>query len=117
MNTPEQNKTTLEAANAANAVGDYEGFLLHCTADTKWSFVGDRTLTGKDAVRQYMLSTYKEPPQFSVSEMIAERDFVIAIGKITLEDEVNTRTEFSYCDIWRFRDGKIAELTAFVIKG
>lgn len=27
-----------------------------------------------------------------------------------------TRDQFSYCDVWKFRDGKMAELVAFVIE-
>lgn len=106
----------LEAANAAIAEGDYEGFLSYCADDTEWTFVGDRTLRGKDAVRQYMAATYTEPPKFEVATVIAEGDFVTALGEITLEDEDGTPARYSYCDVWRFRGGKMVELKAFVIK-
>lgn len=39
-------KQTLLAANAAIARLDFEGFLAHCTDDTTWTFVGERTLHG-----------------------------------------------------------------------
>jgi ketosteroid isomerase-like protein len=48
----ENNKAILEAANAAIAEGNYEGFLSFCADDTQWTFVGDKTLNGKEAVRQ-----------------------------------------------------------------
>jgi ketosteroid isomerase-like protein len=41
----EKNKATLMKGNAAIAAGDHEGFLVHCTEDTKWVFVGDQTLS------------------------------------------------------------------------
>lgn len=107
----EQNKATLEKANLAITQGEYETFLTHCTEDTEWTFVGDRVLKGKEAVRQYMAKVYKEPPKFSVSTLIAEGDYVTALGEITLDG-----MDYSYCDVWRFRDGKMAELKAFVIK-
>lgn len=44
----EKNKATLEKANAAIAEGDHEGFLSFCTDDTEWTFVGDKTLKGKE---------------------------------------------------------------------
>ena len=112
----EKNKAILEEANAANAAGNYEGFLSFCTDDTKWTFVGDKTLNGKESVRQYMAETYIEPPKFTVANLIAEGDFVTAIGDITLKDENGKADHYSYCDIWRFRDGKMVELRAFVIK-
>lgn len=73
-------------------------------------------LRGKDAVRQWMAATYKEPPKFIVSNLIAEGDFVTALGNITMKDEDDKEAHYSYCDVWRFRNGKMVELIAFVIK-
>lgn len=112
----ENNKAILEEANAAITEGDYEGFLSFCTDDTEWTFVGDRTLKGKEAVRQWMATTYIEPPKFMVATLIAERNFVTALGDITMKDEDGKEAQYSYCDVWRFRSGKMAELKAFVIK-
>ena len=111
-----ENKAILEAANAANAAGDYEGFLAFCADDTEWTFVGDKTLKGKEAVRRWMATAYAEPPKFTVATLIAEGDFVTALGDITMEDEDGKPAHYSYCDVWRFRGGKIAGLRAFVIR-
>lgn len=112
----ESHKVILEKANAAIVEGDFEGFLKFCTEDTEWTFVGDRTLSGKEAVRQWMATAYKEPPRFEVQRMIAEGDFVTAIGEITLKNDEGKPTRYAYCDVWRFRDAKMAELHAFVIE-
>ena len=112
----EKNKAILEKGNAAVAQGNYEGFLSFCADDTEWTFVGDRTLKGKEAVRQYMATAYLEPPKFTVDNSIAEGDFLTILGDITLKDEDGQAVHHSYCDVWRFRDGKIVELKAFVIK-
>jgi len=82
----------------------------------EWTFVGDKTLKGKEAVRQWMAMTYIEPPKFRVANLIAEGDFVTALGDITMKDEDGKAADYSYCDIWRFHGGKIVELRAFVIK-
>ncbi|WP_242063371.1 nuclear transport factor 2 family protein [Nostoc sp. FACHB-892] len=58
----ENNKAILEAANVAIAQGNNEGFLSYCADDTHRTFVGDKTLKGKEAVRQWMATTYIEPP-------------------------------------------------------
>lgn len=110
------NKAILEKANEAVSKGDNEGFLSFCTEDTEWTFVGDRVLRGKEAVRQYMAVEYLEPPQFMVESLIAEGDFVIAIGKINNKDENGKIAAYDYCDVWRFENGKMAALKAFVIK-
>jgi ketosteroid isomerase-like protein len=112
----ENNKVILEEANAAIAQGNYEKFLSFCTDDTEWTFVGDRTLKGKEAVRQWMATTYVEPPKFRVAHFIAEGNFVTALGEITLKDKDGKATDYSYCDVWHFREGQMVELKAFVIK-
>ncbi|MGH2412443.1 MAG: nuclear transport factor 2 family protein [Microcystaceae cyanobacterium] len=111
----ERNKTILEEANAAIVAGNNEGFLDFCADDTEWTFVGDKTLKGKEAVRQWMAQTYVEPPKFALANLIAEGDFVVALGNITTKDEAGKAALSSYCDVWRFRGGKIVELKAFVI--
>lgn len=109
------NKTILMKANAAVTAGDNEGFLQYCTEDTTWTFVGEQTLTGKSSVRKYISKAYQEPPKFTIENLIAEGDFVTAVGKITTKNKNGEEVENAYCDIWRFRDGKMAELKAFVI--
>ncbi len=112
----EKNKAILEEANAAVAEGNYEEFLSFCADDTEWTFVGDKTLKGKEAVRQYMAATYIEPPKFTVDNSIAEGEFLTVLGDITLKDKDGKAVHHSYCDFWRFRGDKIVELKAFVIK-
>lgn len=108
-------KEVLQLANTALLDGDFEGFLRFCTDDTVWNFVGDRTLEGKAAVRDYMHATYGGPPEFEIHQMIEEGDVLTAVGEITLQDETGAAIRYAACDIWRFRDGKMAELRAFVI--
>jgi uncharacterized protein len=111
----EANKSILEKANVAIVKRNFEGFLRFCTEDTEWTFVGERTLKGKEAVRKWMTETYIEAPKFDVHRMVAEDDFVIAIGEITLKDDKGAATRHEYCDVWRFDDGLMAELRAFVV--
>jgi uncharacterized protein (TIGR02246 family) len=112
----DSNKMVLEKANAAITAGDYEGFLSYCTTDTEWTFVGEQTLRGKEAVRQWMATAYQKPPTFRVERLIAEDDFVTALGTIMLPDDSGQEVEHAYCDVWRFIDGEMAALRAFVLK-
>jgi ketosteroid isomerase-like protein len=108
------NKAILLKANAAITDGNHEAFLAFCTDDTEWEFVGDQTLHGKQAVRAYLKKVYVEPPKFMVGNLIAEGDYLTAIGKISLKDENGQLTNYDYCDVWQFREGKMAKLKAFV---
>ena len=112
----ESHKAVLAKANAAIVRGDFEGFLQLCTEGTTWTFVGARTLHGKQAVREWMESAYRELPKFDVHRMISEGDFLTALGEITLKDEEGTERRYAYSDVWRFREGKLAEVHAFVVE-
>lgn len=112
----EKNKAILRKGNAAITEGNYEGFISLCADDTEWTFVGDTILKGKEAVRQWMVTTYIAPPRVTVANLIAEGDFLTATGDVTMKDKDGKETHYSYCDIWRFSGGLIVELRAFVIK-
>jgi ketosteroid isomerase-like protein len=51
-----------------------------------------------------------------VEDVIAEADFVTVTGKISLKNEQGKIVDYAYCDVWKFRHGKMAELKAFVIE-
>src|SRR5262245_46324323 len=70
-------KAIVEKVNAAFAAGSMEGFLACCAEDVAWTMVGDTTVHGKDAMRQWMTSLGPmAPPQLTVRNIIAEGDFV-----------------------------------------
>ena len=57
-----------------------------------------------------------EPPQFTVQDMVAEGDLVIARGDMTMKQKKDAASKpYAFCDIWRFAGDKVRELTAFVI--
>lgn len=108
-------KSILLEANKAITEGDHEKFLSYCTADTRWIFVGDQTLKGIDEVRKYISEAYTTPPKFKVDLMIEEGDYLTAMGTISLLNENSEWQDFEYCDVWKFENGKMAELKAFVV--
>jgi ketosteroid isomerase-like protein len=111
----EKHKAILMKGNAEIAAGNHEGFLKFCADDTLWTFVGDQTLQGKEAVRQWMKTSYTEPPRVSVDNLIAEGEFLTAIGEVITKGEDGNEARSAYCDVWRFREDKLVELKAFVI--
>jgi uncharacterized protein len=110
------NKAVLQEANAAISKGNIEGFLSFCAEEIEWTTVGGETIKGKEAVRQWMGTAYVEPPKFSLVNLIAEGDFLVALGDIIVKDKEGRAKNHSYCDVWRFRGGKMVELRAFVVE-
>ena len=111
-----KNTEILIAANQLVSEGKYEEYLSYLTEDSKWVFVGERTLLGKEAVRQYIREFYLAPPIFDMERSIEEGEYVTAAGSIALKNADGSYSHYSYCDIWRFDGGKLAEVTAYVIK-
>lgn len=111
-----KNKEVFKKADAAFAEGSIEGFLSFCVDDVVWTIIGEKTVKGKDAIRQWLASIDMEPPKFTVENVIAEGDLLTAHGNMTMKDKEGKIVPYAYCDIYRFQDGKIVELTSFVIK-
>ena len=112
------NKEIVEKVNASFAEGGSggEGFLSFCADEVAWTMVGHKTVKGKTAIREWLAAMDIEPPKFTVDNVIAEGDFATAYGDMTMKDKNGKWEPYAYCDIYRFRDGKIAELSSFVIK-
>jgi ketosteroid isomerase-like protein len=111
-----KNKEIVEKVNASFAGGSVEGFLSNCADDVVWTMVGNETTKGKNAIREWLSSMDMEPPKFTVNNIIAEGDFVTAYGDMTMKEKDGKTVPYAYCDIYRFQNGKIAELSSFVIK-
>lgn len=116
-NMSDKNKEIVEKVNASFAEGSPEGFLGFCADDVKWTMIGEKTTNGKEAIREWMKSMDgMEPPKFTVENLVADGDLVVANGGMTMKDEDGNTVGYAYCDIYRFRDGKIQELSSFVVK-
>jgi ketosteroid isomerase-like protein len=109
------NKNIVEKVNAAFADNNVDGFLGYCADDVTWSMVGDTTVKGKEEIRKWMKSMDMEAPAFTVDAVIADGDRVAAFGDMTMKNKEGKVVPYSYCDVYRFRDGKIVELRSFVV--
>ena len=52
----------------------------------------------------------------TIDHLIAEGEFVTAVGVVTTKGEDGKLVRHAYCDVWQFHGGKLAELRAFVIE-
>ncbi len=113
----ETNKQIVEKINDAFSANDVEGFLANCADDVSWTMVGDRAVKGKDAIRSFMAEMgSSEPPTFGVDRMIADDTSVVCYGGMSMKDEKGENSNWNYCDIYHFADGKVKEMSSYVIK-
>lgn len=118
---PETNKEIVTKANALLAEGNTEGFLQFFAKDVKWTLLAGepKVFNGIDAAREFMRESTKEgaaPPAFTVDNLVADGDTVISNGDMTMAGKDGEKVPFAYCDIYKFRDGRIAELLTFIAK-
>jgi uncharacterized protein len=106
----------VEQANAAFSKNDMEAFLGLCTDNIVWSMVGESTVTGKKAIREWMKSMDPGTPSIKVDQIVAEGDVAFATGTFRMKDKDGREAPYEYCDVYRFKGDQIAELKAYVIK-
>jgi ketosteroid isomerase-like protein len=113
----ETNREIVEKVNTAFSENKPEVFLNYCDENVEWTMVGDRTATGKPAIREFMSSMEgMAPPKFTVDEIIEGGNSIACYGDMTMADENGKDTAYSYCDVYRFHDGKIKALRSYCIK-
>lgn len=117
----EKNKETVERANVFVAAGKSEEFSMLFREDAVWTLLADAPsqIKGREAIRAHMTSASGEaspPPTFTVDNVIAEGDLVVSSGEMTMRGTDGETTGYAFCDIYRFQDGKIAELRTFINK-
>ena len=117
----DKNIQIVKEANALLQDGKNEGFLLLCAEDVEWTLLAETptTMKGHEAIRKFMASTSpetSETPKFTVKNMIGEGDVVISNGEMTMKGKDGGAVPYAYCDVYRFKDGKIATLLTFMNK-
>ena len=111
------NKEIVEKVNAAFEANKPEVFLDFCSDNINWDMAGDEVRTGKASIREFMASmgSDMEPPTINVTAIISDGDSAACYGDMTM-NEKGTENTYSFCDIYRFADDKIIELSSFVVK-
>lgn len=107
------NQDIFMKANQALGEGNYEEFITYCTEYIKWENVGKSTFNGKAELLRYISSAYVGIT-FTTENSIKENDTVVELGQLLIEKSGESKKS-AYCDVWRFKDGKVNQVTSFVI--
>lgn len=109
-------------ADQAFATNKPDDFLELCADEIQWRMVGEETAKGKDEVRKWMNIGIEngditfETPKINYTNTIVENQSVASYGEMEIKNKNSEISKFSYCDVYKFRDNKIVELTSFVIR-
>jgi ketosteroid isomerase-like protein len=112
---PVENKKLIQKINEAFTSGNIDFVLAHLEENIKWNIIGMPAITGKNnflkAVKMFELGNF---PSANIKNIIAEGEYIVVESTMETSDNVQTCSP-AYCDIYRFRDGKIQELTTYVV--
>jgi predicted SnoaL-like aldol condensation-catalyzing enzyme len=99
--------------------GNFEFAYNYLAQDIQWNIVGHELLTGKDQVVEFCNKTseyFKEvTTEFRTSNIIVDSNLVAISGTAVFIKNENKRTEVSSCDVYRFEDGMLIEITSYCI--
>lgn len=101
--------------NEAFIQNDMPLFLSYCADDIEWNMIGDRILTGKDAILKAMTGKPGEGTDSTVDSMITEDNKTVGTGRFNMINKEGVKEFYQYCDIYTFRDDKITSMNSYVV--
>ena len=115
----EEKENFLRDVNKAYAEGDEKFFMDHITNDICWTIVGEKDISGKNEFKE-VLDQMKEMPalDIEVEKIIVNETHGIVEGVVTSRNRLGQKKHYSFCDIYKFAEGKelrISAITSYVI--
>lgn len=96
---------------------DRNGFFLEYIADDiHWNIIGKNTIIGKkNFLEEMKMQELENFPVITIKNVIVEGEYIIveSIGKAVTK--TGKPYNPAYCDIYHLKDGKIQELTTYVV--
>ena len=113
---PLTNKEIVQKLNGFFSESNTEGFLSYCTDNIRWIMAGSPAMVGKDAVRKGMeMEGFEPSPLITVRNIVADGDLVACDGSIQMTKKTGELHHAEYCDIYRFSQGLVKELTSYIV--
>ena len=69
-------------------------------------------MNGREAIVDFMSPKSDkpaEPPRFTITKLFADGDNVASCGEMTMPEKDGCTIQYSFCDIYTIKDGKIAD--------
>jgi ketosteroid isomerase-like protein len=100
--------------------GNFEFAYPHLADDATWNIIGNEMLTGKADIIEFCNKTAEYFTQvtteFKTDNIIIDGDCIAINGtaEFFIEKE-NRSNHISSCDVYKFKDGKLQEITSYCI--
>ena len=112
-----KNKELVEKINKTFEEGNMEAFLAYCADDVRWNMIGSAPVVGKEKLRTAMQAMDGQPlPQIAVKHLISEGEMAVCEGTMEMIDENRAPYAAAFCDVYHIREGKVLELTSYLLE-
>ena len=89
-----------------------KSYMNYFADDIRWKIVGMPVISGKkDFLETMKMIESTGCPEVVIKNIIAEGEFVV----VESSGEQGSQFKPSYCDIYRIKNGKILELTTYIV--
>jgi hypothetical protein len=99
--------------------GNFELIYNYLAEDIRLNIIGDKILKGKQTVTEFCNHTaahFSElATDFRINNVIADNNCVAIDGTAHFINKDNKSTYISSCDVYRFQDEKLQEITSYCI--
>lgn len=116
MLMPERNKRIVKRSIEVFRSQNYKIYSSYLSENIKWNIVGLPVLTGKDEFIKALRSLHLENFTISnIKNIIGEGEFVVVESNGLTSKHIDNTSVSAFCDIYKLKDGKIYELTSYIV--
>ena len=110
------NKRLVEKVLEMFANNNHDKYLKYLDENIKWNIIGMPVISGKieflKAVKSLELENFIS---FKIKNIISEGEFVVVENNGSNNERREKFNIPAYCDIYRLNNGKICELTSYIV--
>lgn len=111
-----KNKRIVEKILKEFAKKNNASYLDYLADNIRWNIVGMPSISGKsEFVKAVVTLEIENFPSVNVDKIIAEGDYVVVESRGKDINETGENNSPAYCDIYCIKNGKIQELTTYVV--
>jgi predicted SnoaL-like aldol condensation-catalyzing enzyme len=111
-------KTTNKKTSEEFSSGNFESTYPHLAEDIQWNILGSTTLKGKKAVIDHCTKMRGEMAGATMKNLnhISDGDIIVVQGHCDYKNPDNTNGRVEYCDVYRFKNDTVQEITSYCIE-
>ncbi|MDB5286506.1 MAG: nuclear transport factor 2 family protein [Mucilaginibacter sp.] len=96
--------------------GDGETITKHMTDDVEWHILGDKTYTGKEALKKFFADNTEMKMLSSTKDhVIIDGDNIAVNGQVQCTGPDGEFCDMYYCDIYELENYKVKRLITYIV--